>query len=352
MRAYIPLPNGLSAKAWGERYRRGEVPDASPYGLHKLADHGIDVTFGEISAGRAVERVAASVRYRTAGLELVEGLAVRRESRDADAVLAYDERTGVPAALLRRGRRVPVVLGIGWLTHRAGVPRVHAALARRAMLRAASVFTQCEPVLSLLHHEWGVPRERLHYVPVGIDTDFYALQPQADPGTMVVASAGEDRYRDHALLVAAVSRLSTTYPELRLELATGLPVDLPPDLGTLYRGRMDGRMRDLYRRARVVAVALKPTFSGSGLTVALEAMASGRPVVMTDNPGIADYVEHGVTGLLVPAGDVDAFAAAIGELVSDPARCAEMGAAAALTARRRFTSTVMAANLAALVHAA
>ncbi|WP_158166248.1 glycosyltransferase family 4 protein [Mycolicibacterium smegmatis] len=352
MRAYIPLPNGLSATAWGERYRRGEVPDASPYGLHRLADHGIDVTFGEVSAGRVTRRVAASVRYRTAGLELVEGLAALRESRAADAVLAYDERTGVPAALLPGRRRTPVVLGVGWLTHRAGTPRIHAALSAAAMMRAASVFTQCEPVRALLHNEWGVPRARLHYLPVGIDTDFYSVQPQPDPDAPVVASAGEDRYRDHALLVAAVARLQATRPGLRLELATDLPVDLPPDLGTLYRGRMDGRMRDLYRRAHVVAIALKPTYSGSGLTVALEAMSSGRPVVMTDNPGIGDYVEHGVTGLLVPPGDVDAFAAAIGELLSDPARCAEMGAAAADKARREFTSAVMAANLAALVHAA
>ncbi|AKS30607.1 glycosyltransferase family 4 protein [Mycolicibacterium goodii] len=352
MRAYIPLPNGLSATAWGERYRRGEVPDASPYGLHKLACHGIDVTFGEVSAGRVTQRVAASVRYRTAGLELVEALATTGETRDADAVLAYDERTGVPAALLPGRRHPPVVLGIGWLTHRSGTPRVHAALARRAMMRAASVFTQCEPVLSLLHHEWGVPRARLHYLPVGIDTDFYPVQPQPDYHVPVVASAGEDRYRDHALLVAAVARLRAAHPAIHLELATDLPVDLPPELGTLYRGRMDGRMRDLYRRASVVAIALKPTFSGSGLTVALEAMSSGRPVVMTDNPGIGDYVEHGVTGLLVPPGDVDAFAAAIGELLADPARCAEMGATAADKARREFTSAVMAAHLAALVHAA
>lgn len=352
MRAYIPLPNGLSATVWGERYRRGEVPDASPYGLHKLADHGIDVTFGEVDAGRVVQRVAASVRYRTGGLELVEGLAAMRESRRAEVVLAYDERTGVPAALLPGPRRAPVVLGIGWLTHRAGTPRAHATLARRAMLRAASVFAQSEPVLSLLHSEWGVPRARLHYLPVGIDTDFYSLQPQPDYDTPVVASAGEDRYRDHALLVEAVARLQPAHPAIRLELATDLPVNLPEQLGTLYRGRMDGKMRDLYRRASVVGIALKPTYTGSGLTVALEAMASGRPVVMTGNPGIDAYVEHGVTGLLVPPGDVDAFAAAIGELLSDPVRCAEMGAAAVEKARREFTSTVMAANLAALVHGA
>jgi glycosyltransferase involved in cell wall biosynthesis len=352
MHAYIPLPHGLSATTWAERYRRGEVPDFSPYGLHKLGDHGVDVSFGEISPGRITERVAASVRYRTSGLELVEGLLTARAARDADVVLAYDERTGVPAALLRTGRQRPTVLGIGWLTNRVADPRLHTAFAHRAMQRAASVFTQCEPVLPILHREWGVPRSRLHYVPVGIDTDFYAVQPEPEPGTAIVASAGEDRYRDHALLVAAVTQLRATHPAIHLELATGLPVQLPEDIGTLYRGRLDGKMRDLYRRASVVAVALKPTVSGSGLTVALEAMASGRPLVMTDNPGVDAYVEHGVTGLLVPADDVDAFAAAIGQLLSDPARRAEMGAAAAIRARERFTSSVMAANLAALARAA
>ncbi|MUL81736.1 MULTISPECIES: glycosyltransferase family 4 protein [unclassified Mycolicibacterium] len=350
MHAYIPLPCGLSATTWAERYRRGEVPDASPYGLHKLGDHGIDVTFGEASPGRVTERIAASVRYRTDGLELVEGLLTAKARRNADVVLAYDERTGVPATL-HATRHRPTVLGIGWLTNRSAAPRLHAAFAHRAMLRAASVFTQCEPVLPILHREWGVPRSRLHYVPVGIDTDFYAIQPEPEPGTAVIASAGEDRYRDHALLVAAVTQLRTKHPGIHLELATGLPVQLPKDIGTLYRGRLDGKMRDLYRRASVVAVALKPTVSGSGLTVALEAMASGRPLVMTANPGVDAYVEHGVTGLLVPPGDVDAFAAAIGQLLSDPARRAEMGAAAAIRARERFTSSLMAANLAALARA-
>ncbi|WP_236735488.1 glycosyltransferase family 4 protein [Mycolicibacterium peregrinum] len=328
------------------------MPDASPYGLHKLGDHGIDVTYGEITLGSIAGRVASSVRYRTDGLEFVEDVLRLRARRAADVVLAYDERTGVPATLLRARRHQPIVLGIGWLTHRAAAPRIHGALARQAMLRATSVFTQSEPVVSLLHRDWGVPRSRLHYLPVGIDTDFYAVQPDPDPATAVVASAGEDRYRDHPLLVSAVSQLKAEHPGIHLELATGLPVELPAGLGTLYRGRLDGKMRDLYRRASVVAVALKPTASGSGLTVALEAMSSGRPLVMTDNPGVSAYVEHGVTGLLVPPGDTDAFAAAISQLLSDPARCAQMGAAAAARVRERFTSTHMSANLAALVKSA
>jgi len=138
-------------------------------------------------------------------------------------------------------------------------------------------------------------------------------------------------------------------PDTTLELATGLSVDFAPDLGTLHTGRLDGRMRGVYARSSLVAVALRPTVTGSGLSVVLEAMASGRPVVVTANAGIEDYVEHGRTGLLVPAGDCDALAGAIESLLADPDRAAEMGRAAAVTVRERFSSEHMAEVLAGLL---
>ncbi len=347
-RAYVPLPHGLSARVWADRHSAGDVPDSSPYGLHRLADHDVAVEFGEAQLGRVAGRIAASGRYRLSGAEIVEALSMRGRSTAADAILAYDERTGIPAALVHRREHPPVALGIGWLTTRADTPRPLAALAARALPRATTVWSQCAPVLDLMGPEWGVASARKQFVPLGIDTDFYALQPQPEhPG--LVVSAGEDRYRDHALLIAAVAAARAHTPSVHLELATGLPVHLPPDLGRLHTGRLDGRMRDLYRRSSVVAIALHPTVTGSGLTVVLEAMASGRPVIVTANPGIDDYLTHGEHGLLVPPGDVDAFTKAISELVADPARCAEMGHRAATRVRTHFSSAVMAGALASML---
>ena len=85
------------------------------------------------------------------------------------------------------------------------------------------------------------------------------------------------------------------------------------------------------------------------MTVVLEAMASGRPVVMTANPGIDDYIEHGVTGLLVPPGDVDAFTDALVSLLADPQRAREMGRAGRAAVEERWTSDHMAGHLAAVV---
>ena len=296
--------------------------------------------------------MARSVRHRTDGLELVEHRTMSKsmQRRFCDVTLAYDERTGVPAALRgHRGSVAPVVTGVGWLTTRDAASPVQRRLVQRALPRAASVWTQCSAMIPILSREWDLPR--VEFVPVGIDTDFYAEHPWDLAGPLVV-SAGEDRFRDHALLIGAVHRVRRQLPDLRLELATALPVSIDPTLDTLHTQRMGGRMRDLYARSSVVAVALKPTPTGSGLTVVLEAMASGRPIVVTDNPGISDYVVHGETGLLVPPNDPEAFAGALRALLLDPDRCAAMGAAAARAARRDFTSSAMSSSLATILRRA
>jgi glycosyltransferase involved in cell wall biosynthesis len=61
------------------------------------------------------------------------------------------------------------------------------------------------------------------------------------------------------------------------------------------------------------------------------------------------YVDHGRTGLLVPPDDPAAMADAIGALLSDPERAAEMGEAGRKEVEARFTSAHMARELRAIV---
>jgi glycosyltransferase involved in cell wall biosynthesis len=71
--------------------------------------------------------------------------------------------------------------------------------------------------------------------------------------------------------------------------------------------------------------------------VLLEAMARGRPIVATAVGGVADAIEDGVTGTLVPANDVDALAAALEALHRRADRAWRLGHAAAELARARFS---------------
>jgi glycosyltransferase involved in cell wall biosynthesis len=71
--------------------------------------------------------------------------------------------------------------------------------------------------------------------------------------------------------------------------------------------------------------------------IGIEAFAAGRPVVASATGGVEDWLDHGRTGLCVPAGDVQALADALSELLADPTRQQAMGAAGRISVGERFT---------------
>lgn len=81
---------------------------------------------------------------------------------------------------------------------------------------------------------------------------------------------------------------------------------------------------------------------------ALEALASGVPVVGANAGGLPEVVTHGVTGFLRDVGDVDSMAADAIALLRDPVRWATMSAAAASDARQRFSKDAVVAQYEAL----
>jgi glycosyltransferase involved in cell wall biosynthesis len=71
--------------------------------------------------------------------------------------------------------------------------------------------------------------------------------------------------------------------------------------------------------------------------VGIEAFAAGRPVVASATGGIGDWLDDGISGLMVPAGDEGALADALNELLKDPERQAAMGAAGRAATAARFS---------------
>lgn len=69
----------------------------------------------------------------------------------------------------------------------------------------------------------------------------------------------------------------------------------------------------------------------------LEPMARGKPVIATAVGGIPEMIEPGVSGILVPPGDVDQMARAIAQILREPARGERIGREAQKQIRERFT---------------
>jgi glycosyltransferase involved in cell wall biosynthesis len=104
------------------------------------------------------------------------------------------------------------------------------------------------------------------------------------------------------------------------------------DARVTFAGRVDD-VEDWLRASDVFA--FPSIFEALGISL-VEAAACGLPCVGSRTGGIVDVIEDGQSGRLVPPGDADALAAALRELLADPARRAAMGEAARRVAVQRF----------------
>jgi glycosyltransferase involved in cell wall biosynthesis len=174
---------------------------------------------------------------------------------------------------------------------------------------------------------WGVDPDRVVFTPycLTISPD----EAEIEEGDYIFA--GGDPLRDYGLLAAAVSGL-----DIPVRIATNrrLP-DLPPNVSAgpvTHAG-----FRQLLCRSRMSVVPLERSLRSAGQQTYLNAMAARKLVIVTDVSGVRDYIDPGVTGIVV-APTVDALREAIAWAL-DPANQPEVAAIAA-----RARSTVLSRN--------
>jgi glycosyltransferase involved in cell wall biosynthesis len=168
-------------------------------------------------------------------------------------------------------------------------------------------------------------------------------------GVAIPESVGESEAPPHVLYAG---RLSAEKGILELvEACRDLPLVVVGD-GPLRAQIPDARgfvppseLGGWYERAAVVATPSRR--EGYGV-VAREAMAWGRPVVATRVGGLVDAVDDGVTGLLVPAGDIEALRAALERVLKDAELRRRLGAAARTKAVDELSHAAAAERLVAV----
>jgi glycosyltransferase involved in cell wall biosynthesis len=84
-------------------------------------------------------------------------------------------------------------------------------------------------------------------------------------------------------------------------------------------------LRELYARSQFVVIPVRDLIYSAGATASLEAASMARAVVAYHSRGIADYIQDGVTGILVEPGNVSAMRDAIQYLLANPGEARQLG---------------------------
>lgn len=316
-------------------------------------------------AGIAVVPIASrgAVDWRAA---LVLRGALRRG--EFDVVHAHNGRTtltgAIAVALAGRGRLVatqhfiqPSRLG------RRGFKRIGSNMLHRWVGRRVDRFIAIsQATRDGMVQRGDCPERKIVIVPNGI-TALPQLSPSDQESVraglgvaqgvgLIVCVARLEPEKDVSILIDAMARLPAAPKAVCVIIGDGSQkTDIDnriANLGLRSSVRLAGFRSDAAALIGSADMLVLPSRAEPFGLVILEAMALGKPVIATAAGGPLEIVEDGVTGLLTRPGDPDALAAAIADLLTDPARRRAMGSAGHARFNARFTAGHMAAATAAV----
>jgi glycosyltransferase involved in cell wall biosynthesis len=242
------------------------------------------------------------------------------------------------------------------MTMRA-VQAARARLQPAELERADLVVGLSERFVELVHQDYGVPRAKLRVVRHPVDLDRFTpagTNGAAPPRTILFISRISAR-KGVEDVIALSHRLADLEGSVRLLVAGGPTLwsdysahlrDLHPGVGE-YVGNVPNR--ELPALMRSAALLIVPSRYEPGSIVTAEALASGLPVVVSDEVG-AGEVAAGPHVRVHRAGDLDGLEAAVRELLGDAgADRARLAAAARADAEAHFAPAVVAGRLIELI---
>jgi len=220
----------------------------------------------------------------------------------------------------------------------------------------AQMIAVSEDIRGFLVERVGIPAGRIRVVPNGVPVDEEPSHERLsrlrrtlglDEQNRVVGTVGSlYPVKGHTYLIDAAVPVVRRFPDVVFLIVGrgGLREELEAQaqrLGVARYFRFVGHRDDVSDLLGVCNVFVLPSLSEGMPLSLLEAMAAGVPPVATRVGGVAEVIEHGRTGLLVPAADSHALAENVITLLEDRALARDIGESARKVVVRRFSLTGM-----------
>lgn len=295
-----------------------------------------------------VARFGGTRRHATSGVRAVEGVPVldvterqvlrlaAARARHRAVIAGTVGKLALPSAYAgARAARVPFVL---WSALWNQPHRVSAPLMRHLYRHADAVAAYGEHVARYARHHGA---RNVHLAPQAVDPAFWSARPatrdqRGTPPFTALFVGRVEHEKGAGILLDAWRRTGLRPPAATLEMVGPGSVDafggqVQEDLGVRLAGSQPAaEVRNFLGRADVLVVPsiATPSFREPWALVVNEAMHQQLPVIATDAVGAVagGLVQHERNGLVVPAGDAPALAAAIERLAGDAALRAQLGA--------------------------
>ncbi len=302
-------------------YRKGENIGCL-YGYHHAESPELKLTYSRDKPENKIVRVVRRGLKAALGFDFIHTWRNREEILNADVIWTHTEAEHLSAALLLRlkgrARGNPMLLAQSvWLVDRWARYGALRKWAYKKLLARADVLTTHASENAQMARDYF--KRDVKQVFYGINPiDFPLQEPTAwQPHTPVrIAAIGNDRDRDWESLAQAFRQ----NPAHEVRIATRRRVSKALNASNVKIAPAIGMKaaRELYDWADVIVVPLRPNSHVSGITVVLEAVALGKPVIVSDVGSLRDYFgpEH---VFYVPPHDVPALQRTLDTIVADPA---------------------------------
>lgn len=316
----------------GLRFYRSPVPEAGPAGINELRLMRATKT--------RLEQLARELKP--------DVLHAHSPVLNAIPAIRVGKRLGIPVVYEIRAFWEDAAVDHGTTAEGSLRYRATRAMETWALKRVGHAFTICEGLRADIVAR-GIPSAKVSVIPNAVDIEGFQLSGDADPvlrhqlglaGTTTVGFVGSFyAYEGLDLLLDAFPALLQKRPDLRLLLVGGGPQEAnlkaqAQQLGVVDKIVFTGRVphSEVSRYYDQIDLLAYPRHSMRLTELVtplkpLEAMAQGRLFVASDVGGHKELIRDGETGRLFRAGDPDALAAAIGDMLDHRERWPEMRAA-------------------------
>jgi glycosyltransferase involved in cell wall biosynthesis len=308
LNVFVLYARNLDSRSWEEKYKKGLVPDRTPYGYHHAEVHGCKIAYSTPTDNSGIVALLDRGLRWILKFDVVHIWKNRRQIFDPklDVIWTHTEREYLAIGLLRALTRkpcAPVIAQSVWLFDRW----LSFGAIRRAFFRKLISKMQVLTFLSPLNataarlSNLGV---KVEIVPFGVSTESFPIKSprvRAVTGREIrVLAIGNDVHRDWTTLSEALGGLSQVSLKV---LSRKFPDRLVHENICVETADQAGIIA-AYEWADCVVVPVVDNLHASGLTVALEAAALGVPLIISRNGGLDRYLD-GDCAYFFGTGDAD-----------------------------------------------